>query len=323
MALPRPILILGPTAGGKSELAVAIAQSVGGQVLGADSMQVYCHMNAGTAKPSPELRSRVVHHLIDIAQPTERFTVADWLQHAETLIENLQSQDITPVIVGGTNLYLKALLEGMFRGPPADSALRASWDDVSNEDLHNKLKCVDPDSATRIAPADRKRIIRALEVYETTGKPISQWQQQWSTAPGTAPGNPTAYRYDPILIGLEWSVPTINKRINQRVRDMFNPPAGIESLPHETARLESLGLLGSQACCALGYKQVLEHMAGEMSLDHALERTKILTRRFAKAQRTWLKRFRGVSWIGADNASPEQLAKTAQESVNQAINVKA
>lgn len=315
MTKPRPILILGPTAGGKSELAVAIAQQVRGQVLGADSMQVYRHLNAGTAKPSQELRSRAVHHLIDIVEPTEPFTVAHWLQHAQTLIDDLQSQDITPVIVGGTNLYLKALLEGMFQGPPADPALRASWEDMPSQQLHEKLKQVDPDSADRIAPADRKRIVRALEVYETTGKPISQWQQQWSA-------ESVAYRYNPILLGLEWPVEAINKRINQRVRDMFSPPDGIESLPDETARLESAALLGTQAREALGYKQLLEHLAGQMTLDQALERTKILTRRFAKAQRTWLKRFRGVHWLAANATSPADLAILAQEAIKSANCVK-
>lgn len=308
MAAPRPIVILGPTAGGKSELAVAVAEQVGGEVLGADSMQVYRHMDAGTAKPPPELRKRVRHHLIDIVEPTERFTVADWVQLAEQLIAQLQAQDATPVIVGGTNLYLKALLEGMFDGPPADPQLRAAWEDTPSEQLHDRLIQVDPQSAGRIAPADRKRIVRAMEVFETTGKPISQWQQQWTASPDR-------YRHDPILIGLEWSTDAINKRINQRVREMFHPPAGIESLPTETARLLSRELLGPQARHALGYKQILQHLAGEMTLDQAFERTKILTRRFAKAQRTWLKRFRNVCWLASDNTSPDELARQARAAI--------
>ena len=312
-------MILGPTAGGKSELAVGLAELTGGEVIGADSMQVYRHMDAGTAKPSVALRRRAPHHLIDIVEPTERFTVADWLEGAENLIGRLQSPGVSPIVVGGTNLYLKALLEGMFDGPPADEAFRASLAEVSAQDLHRKLAAVDGEAADRIKPNDRKRIVRALEVYESTGRPISQLQTQWGGATPPLSGRPAgppappaspAYHHNPILIGLSWPTDVINRRINLRVKAMFAPesvspelaceicPNG-ESLPDEVRRLESAGLLGPQARQALGYKQVLEHVAGESTLDKAFEKTKILTRRFAKSQRTWLRRFGGVFWLEA------------------------
>jgi len=315
---PRPYIILGPTAGGKSDLAVALAEQLpgGGEIIGADSMQVYRHMDAGTAKPPQELCNRVPHHMVNIVEPTERFTVADWLEQAEALIESLQSQGKTPIIVGGTNLYLKALLEGMFDGPGQDEEFRTSNKDTENDELHSQLKQIDPEAAERISPNDRKRLIRALEVHHLTGETISSRQQQWQEDPDKT------YRHNPIMLGMHWPVEAINPRINLRVKAMFFPeqvdpilaaaacPNG-ESLPAETKRLEDAGFLGEQAREALGYKQVLEHIHGNMTLDESYERTKILTRRFAKQQRTWLRRFQNVSWLPAEAMSPVEMAQRA------------
>jgi tRNA dimethylallyltransferase len=318
----RPIVILGPTAGGKSELAVRLAEQLNGQILGADSMQVYRHMDAGTAKPEPELLARAKHHLINIIEPTESFSVNDWLSQANPLIVQLLNENIRPIVVGGTNLYLKALLEGLFEGPSADPQLREKLVATPNPILHQQLKEIDPDAAQRIHPNDQKRLVRALEVFHTTGKTITQMQEQWSDTPGQ-----TSYHFNPILIGLRWEVPNINKRINKRVKMMFHPPqppeapdaqegsVSPESLPDETRRLEDAGLLGVQAREALGYKQVLEHFAGKYSLYEAQEKTKILTRRFAKAQRTWLKRFMGVHWLDADHADMGRLTDAALAAV--------
>lgn len=317
---PRPIVILGPTAGGKSQLAARLAQVLDGQVIGADSMQVYRHLDAGTAKPSSQLRQRVRHHLIDIVEPTERFTVADWLGRADSLIARMQESGRRPIVVGGTNLYLKALLEGLFDGPTSDPAVRKELVDVPSPVLHASLVSVDPVAAGRIHPNDRKKLIRALEVYRTTGKPISAFQTQWDTPVH----KDLQYRKNPILIGLEWDVESINRRINQRVKAMFFPDAvnrhdpqcdfvspsddgAIESLPREVDRLENQGLLGPQARQALGYKQVLEFIHGQCSLEKAFEATKIQTRRFAKNQRTWLRRFRSVNWVSAHLGREEDL----------------
>lgn len=314
MGQPRPIVILGPTAGGKSELAVALAQHLNGQIIGADSMQVYRHMDAGTAKPPLHLRQQITHHLIDIVEPTERFTVADWLERADTLISQIQASGGCPIVVGGTNLYIKALLEGLFDGPAIAPDFRDQLEAVPSVELHQRLQAVDSESAQRIHPNDRRKLVRALEVYHLTGQPISQFQSQWDQ-PDT-PGTPNR-RHDPILIGLDWPVDLINRRINARVKAMFYPskishdplgnstaqetfvPPLTESLPDEVARLSRQGLLGIQASQALGYKQVIDHLQGLCTLDEAYEKTKILTRRFAKTQRTWLRRFHRTQWFGA------------------------
>jgi len=220
------------------------------------------------------------------------------------------------VVVGGTNLYLKALLEGLFDGPRQDEGFRASLAELPDAELHARLSAVDPPAAGRIAPADRQRLTRALEVFHLTGTPIITLQTQWEADAAQR----TAYRHNPVLVGLRWAVEDINPRINLRVKAMFFPEKvepelaaavciGGESLPDEVARLDAAGLLppGSQCAEALGYKQVLAAIAPDRhpraadplvkNLDDAFERTKILTRRFAKQQRTWLKRFRGVRWI--------------------------
>jgi tRNA dimethylallyltransferase len=331
---PRPIVIVGPTAGGKSELAVALAEWFHGEVLSADSMQVYRHLDAGTAKPAAELRARVPHHLIDIVEPTQRFTVADWLAQAEALIASLQARGVRPIVVGGTNLYLKAMLEGMFTPAPAearhdgsrddagacgiDPAFRASLAAVPGAELHQRLLTVDPSAAQRIHPNDRKKLTRALEVFHLTGRPISAWQTQWQPAACGAAEPAPAYRHDPILLGLDWPVEAINRRINARVRQMFFPAASAESLPDEVRRLDAAGLLGPQARQALGYKQVLEHLQGGLTLDEAVEKTKILTRRFAKGQRNWLRRYRGVVWLPAAEPDAPALAAAARDRITAA-----
>jgi tRNA dimethylallyltransferase len=342
---PRPILILGPTAGGKSELAVALALRLprGGQIISADSMQIYRHLDAGTAKPSARLRALAPHHLIDIVEPTEPFTVAHWLARAEQLIADLQRQGIHPIVVGGTNLYIKALLEGLFDGPSHDPTFRATLTDLSSPQLHEQLAQVDPPAAQRIHRNDRKRLIRALEVFHLTGQPISTIQTQWLDAPAAPsaagdalpPTTPNAaphaqpYRFNPILLGLAWPPDAINPRINLRVKAMFFPETvdptlaadvcpNNESLPHETARLHAAGLLGPQAREALGYKQVLQHLTGEITFEQAYEKTKILTRRFAKQQRTWLRRFHGVTWLDPIQLNGDQTAAAATNAILEA-----
>jgi len=287
----RPvILILGPTAGGKTRLSLELAQRLepgGGECICADSMQVYRGMNIGTAKPTAQEQAIAPHHLIDLVDPAdESFTVDRWLDLAERAIAGIRARGRWPIVVGGTNLYIKALLEGLFEGPQPDAGLRASLEDQSTESLRARLEKIDPAAAARIHPNDRRRTIRAIEVHELTGRPISAHQEQWDRG---------RMREDCFIVGLDYPVETINRRINARVRQMM-----ADGFAEEVRALAARGPVGRQAREALGYEQILRVLDGTMPLEEAVEEIKIRTRRFAKQQRTWLKRFRAYPrslWI--------------------------
>lgn len=295
------ILILGPTAGGKTRLAIDLALALpgGGECVCADSMQVYRGMDLGTAKPTPAEQDEAPHHLIDIADPSDDgFSVDQWLELAEEAIGQIRSRGRFPIVVGGTNLYIQALLEGLFEGPEPDPELRQRLQAMDGPALRDWLSRVDPAAARRIHPNDRKRTIRAIEVHESTGRPISELQQQWHQGSG---------REDVLIVGLDWPVEAINRRINTRVKAMME--AG---LVEEVRGLWGGGRLGLQAREALGYKQIIDHLEGRCELAESIEQIKIRTRRYAKQQRTWLRRFkiRGNSiWLEAGGQSPQDLAR--------------
>ncbi len=249
------------------------------EIVTADAFQVYRGMDIGTAKPTPEERRGIPHHLIDIVEPTERFTVAQWLARAEAAITDIRSRGATPVVVGGTHLYIKALLDGLFEGPEPDGALRAELNAIPQAARRTELGRVDPAAAARIHPNDERRTVRALEVFRQTGRPISEHQRQWGADSGS--------RDDCVLVVLESPTPELNRQINERVRSMLS-----RGLLDEVRALQESNRLGPQAREALGYKQLLAHLHGECSLDDAIEQIKIETRRFAKNQRTWLRRLR-------------------------------
>jgi tRNA dimethylallyltransferase len=286
-----PVLI-GPTAGGKSDLAVDVALLLreGGrpaEVVTADSVQIFRGLDIGSAKPAAVEQRGIPHQLIDIVEPAERFTVSDWLVRAEQTIAQIKERGGVPVVSGGTHLYIKALLDGLFEGPEPDPALRESLRQRGLSALRAELERIDPAAAARIHPNDERRTIRALEVYQQTGRPISQLQTQWDRGP----------RQDCVLIGLVWPTELLNRRINTRVKQMME--AG---LLEEVRQLWRAGRLGPQAREALGYKQLVRHLEGHWTLEEAVEQIKRETRRFAKNQRTWLRRLRatpGSLWIDA------------------------
>jgi tRNA dimethylallyltransferase len=290
--IPRIPVIVGPTAGGKTALAVDVAlaferRGLGrGEVISADAFQVYRGMDIGTGKATPEERRGVTHHLIDILEPGEPapFTVARWLELAELAIAEIRGRGGVPIIAGGTHLYIKSFLDGMFEGPGADEQLRQALRALTPAALRAELERVDPQAAARIHPNDARRTVRALEVYRLTGVPISAHQRQWDGAASARP--------DALLVGLEWATEAINARINARVRQMID-----RGLVQEVRGLWEAGRLGGQAREALGYKQIAAWLDVESPAEgpeRTVEQIKIETRRYAKNQRTWLKRLRTI-----------------------------
>ena len=288
MAAPRPILvILGPTASGKTDVALAAAAAIRGEILSVDSMQVYRGMDVGTAKPSHVERRGIAHHLIDVVPPTEAFTVARFVQSADAVIVNAAARGIPLVATGGTPLYYKSLFEGLFEGPGADEAVRAKLRGLPDEELSRRLAEVDPEAASRIHANDHKRLVRALEVFELTGKPISSFQTAWTAQ---------NWRHRAAWVGLHWDRDALNRRINARVKAMI--AAGWVD---EVRRLLAAhGSLSHTAAEATGYRELIDHVAGKTTLDETVEQIKIATRQLARRQMKWFRRFREVKWIAGD-----------------------
>ncbi len=292
------IAIIGATASGKSALAMGIAQRLGAEILSLDSMQVYRGMDIGTAKPTAAEQAAVRHHLIDAAEPSESFTVARFLELADATIEDAKRRGVPLIAVGGTPLYYKALFEGLFEGPSADAAVRERLMGESNDVLYARLIQVDPEAATRIHLNDQRRIVRALEVYELTGKPITSFQSEWASG---------SVRHPAIWFGLSWDRDVLNRRINARVKQMI--AAGwLEETRALLARPEPLSMTAAEAT---GYAELIAHLRGKMSLDDAVEQIKIATRQLARRQMKWFKRFGNVTWLSGDVGEPN--LKTALE----------
>ena len=281
--------ILGCTASGKASLAHAVARRLDAEIISVDAMKVYRRMDIGTAKPSAERRAEVGYHLLDVAEPQESFSVGRFVELAERAIEEIAARGRRVLLVGGTALYIKAISEGLFEGPGADAEIRGRLRGRAAAEgtatLHRELARVDPTTAARVHPNDMRRIERALEVYELTGEPISALQTQWERA------HPNR---DSGFVGLRRGKEDQSRRINARVRGMME--AGFLD---EVRCLLREAPLSEQASQALGYAELIKALESpdELSLDDAVEAIKINTRKFAKAQRTWFKRFRSVRWI--------------------------
>jgi tRNA dimethylallyltransferase len=289
-------VIIGPTASGKSALAMDLARRVGGEILSVDSMQVYRGMDIGTAKPTPAERAAVPHHLIDVVAPSETFTVARFVELADAVIADAARRGVPLMATGGTPLYYKALFEGLFDAPGADAPLRERLSREPSESLHARLSQIDPPAAARIHVNDRKRLVRAIEVFELTGKPISSMQNEWG-----ANDSGSFRRHPARWIGLDWDRDELNRRINARVKQMI-----ADGWVDEVRRLlDQYGELSKTASEATGYAELIRHVRGELSLDDAVERIKIATRQLARRQMKWMRRFPNVTWHrGGLTASP-------------------
>ncbi len=302
------ILILGVTASGKGRLASDLAKHLGGEIISIDSMKVYRRMNIGTAKPSEEARRRINYHLIDVVEPSESFSVGRFLELAGAAIDQIKSRSKPVIAVGGTALYIKALLYGLFDGPVRDEQIRLNLKQRAQteglETLYKQLVKIDPVAAQRIHANDLKRIIRALEVYELTGRPISSFQQQWK--PQTSGLEPRTASHNWTIIGLRREKTVENSRINQRVKRMIE--AGL--VDEVKSLLAEDKPLSMQARCAIGYAEIIDYLNGKTTLDDAVELIKKNSRRFAKSQRTWFKTFREVYWL---DISPDEPAEKILE----------
>jgi tRNA dimethylallyltransferase len=280
-----PIFIAGPTAVGKSEIALALAEQLGGEIISADSMQVYRGLDIGTAKPLPADRARLPHHLVDICDLTESFDAAQFVRLAQKAVAEIQSCGRVPVFCGGTGLYFKAFLSGLGEAPSANPELRAELEAASFESLLRELRERDPDAYEKIDKQNPRRVIRAVEVIRLTGKKFSEQRAEWK-AQCALPTKINFYCFTRQPADL-------HARINIRVDEMFR-----RGLVDETRGLLQRGLEQNQtAMQAIGYRQVVEHLQGERSLAETIGQVKIRTRQFAKRQLTWFRRQLDPEWI--------------------------
>jgi tRNA dimethylallyltransferase len=339
--LGAPIFIAGPTAVGKSEVALVLAEQISGEIISVDSMQVYRGLDLGTAKPGAAARKRVPHHLIDVVELTEPFDAAKFARLAHQAVAEIRSRGRVPILCGGTGFYFKAFLEGLGEAPAADARLRAELEAMPLDDLLRELEQRDSATFAKIDRQNPRRVIRAVEVIRLTGKPFSAQRARWGEAadePTPSPPSPTGERagkrwsvsskplslslsplggarenigsrgrspHQPVFFGLSRSAADLHARIHARVDQMF--AAG---LVEETRRLLGRGLEQNQtALQALGYRQVVEQLRGERSLDETIELVKTKTRQFAKRQLTWFRRQLDVEWIElAPTDKPEAVA---------------
>ncbi len=284
----RVVVILGPTASGKTDLAVRLAESFAGEIVGADSMQVYRGMDIGTAKPSQEQRQRIPHHLIDVVTPGENFTAADYRREADRAVADIRRRGKAVFVVGGTGLYIRALLQGLAESPGGDEDYRKELQTLAlergNAELLRQLFLVDPDTAQRLHPNDQVRIIRALEVYRQSGRPLSSFRDAHGFADTS---------YESLKIGLHVEREELYRRIDQRVDRIID--AG---LVDEVRSLLAAGYgPGLKSMRSIGYKEICAYLAGACDLEEAVRLIKRDSRRYAKRQLTWFAREKEINWL--------------------------
>jgi tRNA dimethylallyltransferase len=283
------IAVIGPTASGKSELALALADRFRGEIVICDALQVYRHMDIGTAKPGAEARAGIPHHMLDLNNPCVDFSAGDYLRSGRKALDEIKARGRTPFIVGGTGFYLKALIEGLFTGPGRSDELRGRMRNIvakrGPETIHRALRRVDPETAAKLAPADAERNIRAYEIYLLTGQTMSSWQAQ--------PKN-SLLGFHWLKLGILWPRTQLYARIDQRVEEMFRQGfiAEVEALVKEFPR-------DCHAFKAIGYRQIAGYLEGKWSLEFAIEDTQRESRRYAKRQTTWFHTDRDILWLDA------------------------
>lgn len=286
------LFIAGPTAVGKSEIALRLAERVGGELISTDSMQVYRGLDIGTAKPTPAERARIPHHLLDVCDLSAPFDAAQFVRRARQAVAEIQARGRVPIFCGGTGLYFKAFVSGLGEAPATDSALRAALEAAPFESLLHELRERDPAAYEKIDKQNPRRVIRAVEVIRLTGRKFSEQRAEWKT-PAALPVEKNSYCFTRPPADL-------HARINARVDAMF-----ARGLVEETRALLERGLaLNPTALQAIGYRQVAEYLRGEHSLEETVELVKIRTRQFAKRQLTWFRRHGNMKWIELKTGEP-------------------
>jgi tRNA dimethylallyltransferase len=278
-AFANTLILTGPTASGKSAVGLTLAERLNAEIISMDSMALYRGMNIGTAKPSLEDRRRVPHHLIDVLDPWESASLAWWLREAAKCVAEIEGRDKRALIVGGTPLYLKGILHGIFEGPRGDPERRRKLEAEPAAVLHARLAEVDPASAARLHPNDQRRLVRALEVFELTGRPMSDWQQEFAQLPPR--------RFPPVWLDLPRE--DLYARIDRRVAAMF--AAGLVDEVRALTRLPKP--LSKEARQALGYKEVLNHLESKSDPAATIAEVQMRSRNFAKRQLTWFRNLPG------------------------------
>lgn len=290
--IPRLVILVGPTCVGKTDAAVSMAQDERGEIISADSMQVYRHMDIGTAKPNPEQQTLVPHHCIDLVKPDQAFNASLFIDEADKAIDHLHLRKVPVFVVGGSGLYIKALLGGLFDGPRADEALRAFYKSMAASHgkayLHGQLKKTDPKAASIIDPHDASRVIRALEVFELTGVSIVDQQQRHRF---------NRRKYTCLKIGLTMDRDLLSERIERRTDQMIE-----SGFVGEVQALLDQGYLPElKSMQSLGYKQMVGYLQGLYGLDEAVRLIKQETKRYVKRQMTWFKADSEVVWVLKEN----------------------
>ena len=293
--------LTGPTAGGKTEVGVELAGLIGAEIVSLDSMALYRGMNLGTAKPPLEERGGVPHHMIDVIEPEDEYSLAQYVAAAHDCIRQVKHRGAEVLFVGGTPLYLKGLLRGIFEGPPADWEFRRQLQQEAGRQepgyLHARLAGVDPVSAQRLHPNDTRRLVRALEVFQKTGKPISQLQEQFEHKRSAEESR---------VFVLDWPRAELYDRIDRRVERMF--AAGLVDEVRQL--LARPGGLSKTAAQALGYREVIDHLQGGPDLPKTVELVQTHTRQFAKRQLTWFRSLEECRFVPVSgDVEPTQVAR--------------
>ena len=284
------LVIVGPTAVGKTEISIKTAEIIKGEVVSADSRQLYRYMDIGTAKPSTEELNRVPHHFIGYCNPDQYFSAGEYAREARACIQDIQNRGKYALVTGGAGFYIQALVDGLFAPAHSDRQIKEKWQQKiqkqGRKQVFESLKHIDPETAAKLHPNDTQRIVRALEVYELTGTPISAYRNQTA--------DPAEFKA--IFIGLHRKRENLYARIEKRIDCMLE-----QGLVDEVSRLKEMGYTSDMnALCTVGYKEVFDYLENKFSYEQMVEKIKINSRRYAKRQMTWFRKDKRIEWIELD-----------------------